>query len=106
DEFIQTDAAINPGNSGGPLVNLKGEVVGINTAISSSSGGFQGVGFAIPVNVAKWVSSQLAKDGKVHRAYLGVGIQKIDQSLTTQLELPAQEGALVTDVQPDSPAAK
>src|SRR3954452_6420904 len=68
DEFIQTDAPINPGNSGGPLINLKGEVVGINTAISSSSGGFQGVGFAIPVNLAKWVSSQLAKDGKVHRA--------------------------------------
>jgi serine protease Do len=106
DEFIQTDAAINPGNSGGPLVNLKGEVVGINTAISSVNGGFQGVGFAIPVNVAKWVSSQLMKDGKVHRAYLGVGIQRIDQSIASQLELPSQQGALVTDVQPDSPAAK
>ncbi len=106
DEFIQTDAPINPGNSGGPLINLKGEVVGINTAISSSSGGFQGVGFAIPVNLAKWVSTQLVKEGKVHRAYLGVGIQKIDPSLATQLELPNYEGALVTDVQPDSPAAK
>jgi serine protease Do len=106
DEFIQTDAPINPGNSGGPLINLKGEVIGINTAISSSSGGFQGVGFAIPVNLAKWVSSQLVKEGKVHRAYLGVGIQKIDQTLASQLELPAADGALVTDVQPDSPAAK
>jgi len=106
DEFIQTDAPINPGNSGGPLINLKGEVVGINTAISSSSGGFQGVGFAIPVNMAKWVSSQLVKEGKVHRAYLGVGIQKIDPSLATQLDLPNYDGALVTDVQPDSPAAK
>jgi len=106
DEFIQTDAAINPGNSGGPLVNLHGEVIGINTAISSSSGGFQGVGFAIPVNVAKWVSSQLAKDGKVHRAYLGVGIQGMDQDLAGQLNVPSSHGALVTDVQPNSPAAK
>jgi len=106
DEFIQTDAAINPGNSGGPLVNLRGEVIGINTAISSSSGGFQGVGFAIPVNVAKWVSSQLVKEGKVHRAYLGVGIQGMDQDLAGQLNVPSSHGALVTDVQPNSPAAK
>jgi serine protease Do len=106
EEFIQTDAAINPGNSGGPLVNLKGEVVGINTAISSSSGGFQGVGFAVPVNVAKWVSSQLLKDGKVHRAYLGVGIQAIDQTLATQLGMSTPHGAVVTDVQPNSPAAQ
>jgi serine protease Do len=106
DEFIQTDAAINPGNSGGPLVNLQGEVVGINTAISSSSGGFQGVGFAIPGNVAKWVSSQLLKDGKVHRAYLGIGIQPMDQDLAGQLSLPTSRGALVTDVQPNSPADK
>jgi serine protease Do len=106
DEFIQTDAAINPGNSGGPLVNLKGEVIGINTAISSSSGGFQGIGFAIPVNVAKWVGNQLAKDGKVHRAFLGIGIQPMDQNLASQLNLPTSNGALVTDVQPDSPAAK
>ena len=106
DEFIQTDAAINPGNSGGPLVNLKGEVVGINTAISSSSGGFQGIGFAIPVNVAKWVSSQLLKDGKVHRAYLGVGIQPINEDLAQQLGMSALRGAVVTEVRPNSPAAK
>jgi serine protease Do len=106
EEFIQTDAAINPGNSGGPLVNLKGEVIGINTAISSSSGGFQGVGFAVPVNVAKWVSSQLLKDGTVHRAYLGVGIQPIDQNIAEQLRLPNTQGALVTEVRPNSPAEK
>jgi serine protease Do len=106
EEFIQTDAAINPGNSGGPLVDLKGRVIGINTAISSSSGGFQGIGFAVPVNVAKWVSSQLEKDGKVHRAYLGVGIQGVDQALADQLSLANPHGVLVTDVQPNSPAAK
>jgi serine protease Do len=105
EEFLQTDAAINPGNSGGPLVNLRGEVIGINTAISSSSGGFQGIGFAVPVNVAKWVSTQLIKDGTVHRAYLGVGIQPVDQALADQLGLATPGGALVTDVQPDSPAA-
>jgi len=106
EEFIQTDAAINPGNSGGPLVDLKGRVIGINTAISSSSGGFQGIGFAVPVNVAKWVSSQLEKDGKVHRAYLGVAIQPIDQALADQLNLPTPNGVLITEVQPNSPAAK
>jgi serine protease Do len=87
-------------------VNLRGEVVGINTAISSSSGGFQGIGFAVPVNVAKWVSSQLLKDGEVHRAYLGVGVQPIDQSLANQLDLPNSQGALVTEVRPSSPAEK
>jgi serine protease Do len=106
EEFIQTDAAINPGNSGGPLVNLRGEVIGINTAISSSSGGFQGIGFAVPVNVAKWVSSQLLKDGQVHRAYLGVGVQPINQELAGQLGLTTSQGALVTEVRPNSPAEK
>ena len=105
EEFIQTDAAINPGNSGGPLVNLQGEVIGINTAISSRSGGFEGIGFAVPVNVAKWVSDQLVKDGKVQRAFLGVGIQPVDQDLADQLGVSTPGGALVTDVQPDSPAA-
>jgi serine protease Do len=105
-EYLQTDAAINPGNSGGPLVNLHGEVVGINTAISTNSGGFQGVGFAVPVNVAKWVSSQLLKDGKVRRAYLGVGIQAVTPDLAEQFNLKTPAGALVTDVMPGSPAEK
>jgi serine protease Do len=105
EEFLQTDAAINPGNSGGPLVNLQGEIVGINTAISSRSGGFEGIGFAVPVNVAKWVSDQLVKNGKVQRAYLGVGIQPVDQDLADQLGVKTPGGALITDVQPASPAA-
>src|SRR5690606_27167935 len=72
--YLQTDAAINPGNSGGPLVNLQGQVVGINTAIASSSGGYQGIGFAIPVDLAKWVIQQLIDNGTVNRAWLGVAI--------------------------------
>jgi len=106
DNFLQTDAAINPGNSGGPLVNLEGEVVGINTAISTSNGGFQGVGFAVPVNLAKWVSRQLADSGSVQRAYLGIGIQAVDQQLADQFHLTRPEGVLVTDVQPNTPASK
>jgi serine protease Do len=106
EDFLQTDAAINPGNSGGPLVNLAGEVVGINTAISSTSGGYQGIGFAVPVNVAKWVSQQLDKEGTVHRAYLGVGIQPVTQELADQLDMETPRGALVTDVRSGSPAEK
>jgi len=106
EEFLQTDAAINPGNSGGPLVNLRGEIIGINTAISSSSGGFQGIGFAVPANVANWVSKQLLKDGTVRRAYLGVGIQPVNIELAEQFELDTNHGAVVTDVQPNSPAAE
>jgi len=106
EEFLQTDAAINPGNSGGPLVNLHGEVIGINTAISTTSGGYQGVGFAIPVNVAKWVSQQLEKEGKVHRAYLGVGIQPVNQDLASQLGMKTPHGAMVTEVRSGSPAEK
>ena len=79
EDFIQTDAAINPGNSGGPLVNLDGEVIGINTAISTNSGGYQGVGFAVPIDLAKWVGGQLEQSGTVHRAYLGVMIQPVTQ---------------------------
>ena len=105
-EFLQTDAAINPGNSGGPLVNLNGEVIGINTAISSTSGGYQGIGFAVPVNVAKWVLPQLLKDGMVHRAFLGVGIQPLSQAVAEQLGMSVPSGALVTEVQPKSPAAE
>ena len=106
EEFLQTDAAINPGNSGGPLVNLDGEVVGINTAISSTSGGYQGVGFAVPVNLARWVGDELMAHGTVRRAFLGVGIQSIDDTLSKQLGLNTVKGAVVTDVRPGSPAAK
>lgn len=106
EDFLQTDAAINPGNSGGPLVNLEGEVIGINTAISSNSGGYQGVGFAIPINLAKWVGGQLATAGKVRRAYLGVLIQPVTAALAEQFKVKVREGVLVTDVQPESPAAK
>ena len=90
--LLQTDAAINPGNSGGPLVNLTGEVVGINMAIASSSGGYQGIGFAIPINQAKWVTEQLIKDGSVHRGYLGIGIGAISSEVSTKLGLQPGEG--------------
>jgi len=106
EDFLQTDAAINPGNSGGPLVNLDGEVVGINTAISSTSGGYQGIGFAVPINLARWVSDELMAHGTVRRAFLGVGIQPIDNTLSKQLGLDTVRGAAVTDVRPGTPAAK
>lgn len=106
EDFIQTDAAINPGNSGGPLVNLDGEVIGINTAISSRSGGNQGIGFAVPINLAEWVADQLADGGTVHRAYLGVGIQSLTPSLAEQLGVQVQKGVLVADVREGSPAAE
>jgi serine protease Do len=105
EEFLQTDAAINPGNSGGPLVNLNGEVVGINTAISSTSGGYQGVGFAVPINMAQWVSDQLVNTGTVKRAFLGVGIQQVTSDLSQQFGLGTVAGAAVTDIRSDSPAA-
>jgi serine protease Do len=105
ESFLQTDAAINPGNSGGPLVNLEGEVVGINTAISSRSGGNDGVGFAIPIGLAKWVSGQLSNGGMVQRAYLGVGIQPMTASLAQQFHVQPREGVVVTEVMPDTPAA-
>ncbi len=106
ENFLQTDAAINPGNSGGPLVNLDGEVVGINTAISSRSGGNDGVGFAIPINLAKWVGDQLVQSGTVRRAYLGVGIQPVTATLAEQFKVKPREGVAVTDVFPNTPAAK
>jgi serine protease Do len=105
-DYIQTDAAINPGNSGGPLVNLNGEVIGIDTAIASSSGGYQGVGFAIPSNLAKWVTSQLIEHGSVSRAYLGVGITEITNDLAGKLGVGPHQGVLVSEVFPDTPAAK
>ncbi len=106
ENFIQTDAAINPGNSGGPLVNLDGEVIGINTAISSNSGGNEGVGFAIPINLAKWVAKQLTDGETVHRARLGVMIQPVTQDLAQQFGVKMHEGVLVAGVSADSPAAK
>ena len=104
--FIQTDASINPGNSGGPLFNLAGEMVGINTAIFSRSGGNIGIGFAIPVNMAKNVMDQLKNDGEVTRGWLGVRIQTVSQDIAEQFGLDRPYGALVGQVEPDSPAGK
>jgi serine protease Do len=104
ENFLQTDAAINPGNSGGPLVNLHGEVIGINTAISSRGGGNDGIGFAVPSNLARWVSTQLIEHGSVKRAYLGVGIQPVTQDLAKELGIKPRGGVLVTDVYEDTPA--
>jgi len=105
--FIQTDAAINRGNSGGPLVNMSGEVIGINNCIASYSGGNEGIGFAVPSNMAKKVMSQLIEKGKVVRGFLGVEIRDIlDQGLADSFHLPNMEGALVERVRPESPAAE
>ncbi len=104
--FIQTDAAINPGNSGGPLVNLHGELVGINTAIYSRTGGYQGIGFAIPVALAQTVMQDLIKDGEVTRGWLGVSIQPVTEDMASALGLKSRKGALIGDVLPDGPAAK
>jgi len=106
ENYLQTDAAINPGNSGGPLVNLNGEVVGINTAISSRSGGYDGVGFSIPINMARWIADQLLEHGHVKRAFIGVMIQPLTNELAQQLDLNIYTGAIVTQVVPDSPAEK
>jgi serine protease Do len=105
-DFIQTDAAINPGNSGGPLVNLKGQVVGINTAIASNSGGSEGIGFAIPINLALRVANQLAQKGAATWGYLGVNLDdSFDGESAEQLGLSRFAGALVAQVVPGSPAA-
>jgi serine protease Do len=106
EDFIQTDAAINPGNSGGPLVNLDGEVVGINTAIFSRSGGYMGIGFAIPSDLARGIAEQLVEKGTVTRGQLGVVIQPITPDLADSFGIEAGEGILVSQVNPDSPAAK
>ncbi len=105
-KFLQTDAAINPGNSGGPLVNLAGEVIGINTAIASSNGGYQGIGFAIPVNLAKWVGGQLVDKGRVQRGYLGVQIGALTNEMASKLGVKDRKGVLVNDVVSGSPAAE
>lgn len=104
EDFIQTDAAINPGNSGGPLVNLRGEVVGINTAIVSKSGGYMGIGFAIPINMAKQVLTSLISNGKVTRGWLGVGIQNLTEDLAESFSYDSTDGALVGHVDPEGPA--
>ncbi|MDD5711457.1 MAG: DegQ family serine endoprotease [Smithellaceae bacterium] len=106
EDFIQTDAPINPGNSGGALVNIRGELIGINTAIVSSSGGYQGIGFAIPSNMAKVVMESLIKRGKVVRGWLGVSIQSLSPDLAKQLRIKNAKGALVSDVMEKSPAEK
>jgi serine protease Do len=106
DDFIQTDASINPGNSGGPLINSRGQVVGINNAIFSQSGGSVGIGFAIPINQVKPVVTQLASTGKVTRGWLGVSIQSLTPELAKGFQMSENAGALVASVQTDSPAAR
>jgi serine protease Do len=108
-DFIQTDASINPGNSGGPLVNLRGEIIGINTAIASQSGGSEGVGFSIPINLVRRIATELIQKGSVTRAYLGIGIQgpypQLDPQVAVKLGLPSGRGGLVQEVYPGTPAA-
>jgi len=106
DDFLQTDAAINPGNSGGPLVNMSGEVIGINSAILSRSGGNVGIGFSIPVNMAKRIYTELAARGKVTRGWLGVSIQPLTPELAKGFGLREAKGVLISDVVQDSPAER
>jgi serine protease Do len=106
EDFIQTDAAINPGNSGGALVNARGELIGINTAIFSQSGGYMGIGFAVPVTMARQVMDQLVRRGRVTRGYLGVAVQEITPAVARGLGLAAARGILVGDVTADGPAAR
>jgi serine protease Do len=104
--FIQTDAAVNPGNSGGPLFDTSGKVVGINAQIYSNSGGYQGVAFAIPINVAVQIKDQIVKTGKVLHGRLGVEVQTLNQSLARSFHLQSPNGALIAQVEPDSAAAR
>jgi putative serine protease PepD len=104
EELIQTDAAINPGNSGGPLLNSSGEVIGINTAIYSVSGGYQGIGFAIPAHIARDVATQIITSGRVARPWLGITGISINKGLAQALGLPAEQGVLVVEAIPDGPA--
>jgi serine protease Do len=104
-DFIQSDAAINPGNSGGPLVNMRGEVVGINTCIASNSGGFEGLGFAIPIGMVTFVARQLVEHGSVQRGFLGVGLDReFSQDEAWRLGMVRPVGARVESVTPGSPA--
>jgi len=105
EDFIQTDAAINPGNSGGPLLNLDGAVVGINTAIFSRSGGYMGIGFAIPIKMATHIQQQLITTGKVTRGYLGVNIQSLTKDLARSFGIAERDGVLIASVAPGTPAA-
>ena len=104
--FIQTDVALNPGNSGGPLFNQQGQVVGVNSRIFSGTGGYMGLSFSIPIDVAMDVADQLKKNGKVTRSYLGVMLQDIDRNLAEAYKLSKPEGSLITQVAPNSPASK
>lgn len=106
EDFLQTDAAINPGNSGGPLVNLRGEVIGINTAIKSVTGGFMGIGFAIPSNMVRSVMDQIVKGGKVVRGRIGAVVSDVSEDVAEKLGYKSTSGALVQDVVTDGPAAK
>ena len=106
EDFIQTDAAINPGNSGGALVDTDGRLIGINTAILSESGGNQGIGFAVPTNLARWVMDGLVQNGRVERGFLGVNIQDLTPDLAKEFKLDHTNGALVSEVTPQSPADK
>ncbi len=106
-DFLQTDAAINPGNSGGPLVNMKGEVIGINNSIASNGGGNEGVGFSIPINLARWIMNELLSNGHVTRGALGVDLQpNFRQEDAKKLGLDRPQGAWIDKVHPDSPAAR
>jgi serine protease Do len=106
ENFIQTDAAINPGNSGGPLIDLDAKVIGINTAIFSQNGGNMGIGFAIPINMAKSIMEQLIANGKVTRGFLGILMQEVNPELAERFELKTKKGVLISRVIPDSPADK
>jgi serine protease Do len=105
-DYLQTDAAINPGNSGGPLLNLRGEVIGINAAIASQSGGFEGIGFAIPSNMALYISKTLIAYGKVKRGWLGVSIQDLTPDLAKSFDIEKPKGALIAELVKEGPAAK
>ena len=105
-EFFQTDAAVNQGNSGGPLLNLRGEIVGINTAIYSETGGWLGISFAVPSNVARRALESLLRNGRIIRGYLGVAMENLTPELAQRLGLRATSGVLITGVMPGSPAEK